>query len=108
IVCIPLGGALAAQLSARVIPVYGWRALFLVGGIIPTVLALILFKILPESPRYMASRRDRWPELIALLRRIGNNVPSDATFAETGTARTSKAGGSIRDLFAPALRRDTL
>ena len=29
IVCIPLGGVIAAELAARVIPVYGWRMLFI-------------------------------------------------------------------------------
>jgi len=62
IVCIPLGGTLAALMSAQVLPVYGWRALFILGGIIPIVLAIILFKVLPESPRYLASRRERWPD----------------------------------------------
>ena len=108
IVCIPLGGTLAAFLSARVIPLYGWRALFILGGIIPVVLALILFKILPESPRYLASRRERWSELIALLRKIGHNVPSDAAFIEAGTAQTPKSRASMRDLFVPQFRRDTL
>jgi AAHS family 4-hydroxybenzoate transporter-like MFS transporter len=75
IVCIPLGGALAAQLSARVIPGYGWRTLFLLGGLIPIVLAVLLFKVLPESPRFMASRRDRWPELIAMLRKSATMCP---------------------------------
>ena len=108
IVCIPLGGTLAAVLSARVIPIYGWRALFILGGIIPIVLALVLFKVLPESPRYMASRRERWSELIALLRKIGHNVPSDAAFVEAGTAQNPKSRASMRDLFVPDFRRDTL
>jgi MFS transporter, AAHS family, 4-hydroxybenzoate transporter len=108
IVCIPLGGTLAAFLSARVIPAYGWQALFMLGGIIPILLAVVLFKVLPESPRFMASRRDRWPELIKVLRKIGHNVPADATFIEAETAKGSKSRSSVGDLFAPALRRDTL
>ena len=108
IVCIPLGGTLAAFLSAKVLPVYGWRALFVLGGVIPVVLALALFKILPESPRYLASRRERWPELIALLRKLGHDVGSDTSFVETGTAQTRKSRASMRDLFVPDFRRDTL
>src|SRR5437879_12247476 len=87
IVCIPLGGTLAAFLSARVLPVYGWRMLFVMGGIIPIVLALVLLKCLPESPRYLASRRERWPELIALLRMLWHEVPSDTAFVEAGGAQ---------------------
>ena len=67
IVCIPLGGFVAAELAARIIPAYGWRSLFLVGGIVPLVLAAILWKVLPESPRFLAQRRERWPELTRLL-----------------------------------------
>src|SRR5262249_49649417 len=85
IVCIPLGGTVAALLSACVLPVYGWRMLFVLGGIIPIVLALLLFKVLPESPRYLASRRERWPELIGLLRKLGHDVPPDANFVEAHT-----------------------
>jgi len=77
IVCVPLGGMLAAFLSARVIPAYGWRALFLVGGFVPFLLGAILFRVLPESPRFLADRSER-------------------------------PRGVLRDLFAPALRRDTL
>src|SRR5688572_486280 len=71
IVCIPLGGMLAGELAARVIPSYGWRALFIAGGIVPIVLALILWKALPESPRYLARHRERWGELTATMRRMG-------------------------------------
>jgi AAHS family 4-hydroxybenzoate transporter-like MFS transporter len=58
IVCVPLGGMLAAFLSARVIPAYGWHALFVAGGLVPVLLGVILFKVLPESPRFLAARRD--------------------------------------------------
>jgi AAHS family 4-hydroxybenzoate transporter-like MFS transporter len=108
IVCIPLGGSLAAWLSARVLPLYGWRSLFLLGGIIPIVLAVVLFRILPESPRFMASRRERWAELIAMLRKIGHNVPADASFIEANAQKSGKSGASMADLFTPEFRRDTL
>src|SRR5262252_7466848 len=40
IVCIPLGGTIAGYLSGYVLPHYGWKQLFIVGGIIPILLAL--------------------------------------------------------------------
>ena len=108
IVCIPLGGTLAAVLSAHVLPAYGWRMLFVLGGIIPIVLALILLKCLPESPGYLASRKERWSELIVLLRKLGHSVSSDAIFVESRRADVSKSGKSMADLFVPEFRRDTL
>jgi AAHS family 4-hydroxybenzoate transporter-like MFS transporter len=108
IVCIPLGGALAGELAARVIPSYGWRALFVLGGIIPIVLAVVLWKVLPESPRYLARRRERWPELTRTMRRIGHDLPNDVEYTEAATAGTPVKSPSIASLFSPALTRDTL
>jgi len=109
IVCIPLGGTLAALLAGQVLPRYGWRALFIVGGLLPLAVAVALFKLLPESPQFLAIRRERWPELVALLRRFGQEVGADSTFVvPTAAVASAKPRGSIRDLFAPALRRDTV
>jgi len=108
IVCIPLGGFVASTLAGIVGPVYGWRALFVLGGLVPVVLAIVLWKALPESPRYLASRRERWNELTAIMRRMGHTVPDDVAYVEAASARTSTKKATIGDLFAPALRRDTV
>ena len=47
IVCIPLGGTIAGLRGAQILPRFGGRALFLVGGIVPLVLATVLMKLLP-------------------------------------------------------------
>jgi MFS transporter, AAHS family, 4-hydroxybenzoate transporter len=108
IVCIPLGGFIAAEMAAQIIPAYGWRSLFLVGGAIPLVLAVILWKVLPESPRFMAQHRDRWPELNRVLRRIGHNIPDDVTYVESSSTATAGKRATIGDLFAPFFARDTV
>jgi AAHS family 4-hydroxybenzoate transporter-like MFS transporter len=112
IVCIPLGGAIAGELAARVIPAYGWRMLFILGGVIPVVLALVLWKVLPESPRYLAKRRERWPELTKTMRRIGHNIPDDVEYTEASAATAPSAAprqsASIGSLFGPTFVRDTL
>jgi len=59
IVCIPLGGFLGGVIAGQIIPAYGWRALFVIGGLAPAVLALSLAKILPESPGYLAAPKSR-------------------------------------------------
>ena len=86
IVCIPLGGFVAAAMASLVAPAYGWRALFIVGGIVPLVLGVLLYKVLPESPRYLAGRRERWPELRHVMRRMGHDVPNDVEFIEAARA----------------------
>jgi AAHS family 4-hydroxybenzoate transporter-like MFS transporter len=106
IVCIPLGGTLAGVTGSLVLPQYGWRALFLVGGVVPLALAVLLFNVLPESPRFLARQRARWNELAALLRRLGHDVPRDAVFADA--RERSVAQASVRALLVPEFRRDTL
>jgi MFS transporter, AAHS family, 4-hydroxybenzoate transporter len=108
IVCFPLGGTLAALMSAQVLPLYGWRTLFVVGGLLPIALAIALFPLLPESPKYLAGHPDRWAELIRLLRKLGHDVPADATFVEGAAGQTGKSRASTRDLFVPRFRLDTL
>ena len=59
IVCIPLGGSLAGFIGGQILPTFGWRVLFAVVGIVPLVLAAVLLKVLPESPRYLARLKNR-------------------------------------------------
>jgi len=106
IMCIPLGGALAGLVGAQILPQFGWRGLFLVGGIVPLALAASLAKVMPESPRYLARHPKRWPELSTLLRRLGHDVSQDATFVDTTEKPVART--SPRELLAPEFRRDTL
>jgi AAHS family 4-hydroxybenzoate transporter-like MFS transporter len=106
IVCIPLGGSLAGLVGGQILPQFGWRGLFLVGGILPLVMAAALFKVLPESPRYLARLPERWPQLRALLRRLGHKVPEDAVFVDATEKAVTRV--SARELLIPEYRRDTL
>src|SRR4029453_19327796 len=46
VVCIPLGGSLAGFVGGLVLPRFGWRGLFLVGGLLPLIIAAVLLKVL--------------------------------------------------------------
>lgn len=106
IVCIPLGGTLAGVLGALILPADGWRALFLVGGGLPLVLAALLWTVLPESPRFLARHRARWPELSALLTRLGHHVGPDAEFVDSHERAVARV--TVGALLVPDYRRDTL
>jgi len=108
IVCIPLGGTLAALLAGRMLPAYGWRALFVAGGILPLAVAIGLYAVLPESPHFLVLRRERWGELAALMRRFGHDVGAGASFVDPAASDAVARRASLADVFAPDLRRDTL
>jgi MFS transporter, AAHS family, 4-hydroxybenzoate transporter len=105
VVCIPFGGFVAGLIGSQLLPIYGWRALFAVGGALPLVLGVIMLATLPESPRFLARHRERWSDLIALLTKLGHPVPTDAVFTDPAeAARTT----SLSELLVPELRRDTI
>src|SRR5688572_13063556 len=108
IVCIPLGGFVASTMTRMIAPEYGWQGLFITGGVVPLFLAAVLFKVLPESPRYLVSRRERWPELTRTMRRIGHTIPDDVEYVEVAVGGGPVQKARIRDLFAPTYLRDTV
>ena len=106
IVSIPLGGAIAGELAALLIPTQGWRMLFASCGAVSVLIAAVLWVLLPESPRYLARRRESWPALVRVLRRSGHHLPDDVVFTEPGIARSSRA--NLTSLFTGGAARDTL
>lgn len=66
----PLGASLGGFVAAWMIPEWGWRSVFLLGGILPLLLVVVLVLALPESVRYMVS--NGWPgeRIRAVLLRI--------------------------------------
>ena len=106
IVCIPLGGMLASYLAGVILPELGWRKFFVLGGVAPAALAILLLFVLPESPRFLVTRPNRWPELRKFLRRAGHDIPDGVGF--TDSTEKSAASSSLGALFAPTFQRDTL
>ena len=66
IVCVPLGGVLAGLLAVPGLPALGWRGMFIAGGIVPFALAAVLWRALPESPRFLESTAAR-PSTLGLF-----------------------------------------
>jgi AAHS family 4-hydroxybenzoate transporter-like MFS transporter len=52
----PVGSMVAGVLAAVVLESAGWRTLFIIGGIAPLLVALLYWRVLPESPAYLAGR----------------------------------------------------
>lgn len=74
IVAIPLGGALAGTVEQIVVPQYGWRSMFFIGAVVPLVLFVFLWFLMPESPKYMAQHPAQHKKLAkALNRLLGEN-----------------------------------
>jgi AAHS family 4-hydroxybenzoate transporter-like MFS transporter len=78
-----VGAALGGLLAAALIPQFGWRSVFVVGGIAPLLLVPILTLRLPESVRFLALTGRAHERVAELLTRInpGAAFVSGAQFA---------------------------
>ena len=47
-----VGGFVAGSVAALILPGWGWQGIFLVGGVVPLALLVLLFFVLPESAQF--------------------------------------------------------
>ena len=106
IVCVPLGGTVAGLAAIPLLPAMGWRALFVIGGVVPLIAVVALRRLLAESPRYLARHRDRWTELARTLRKMGHDVPTGADFVEPQSSVQDRA--PLKAIFQREILSDTL
>jgi MFS transporter, AAHS family, 4-hydroxybenzoate transporter len=66
----PLGGFLGGQIVALLLAQWGWRMIFTLGGIFPLALVPVLVLWLPESPRFLATKKNLSPRNATLLQRL--------------------------------------
>ena len=64
------GAAIGGFVALWLIPLFGWRSVFFVGGAVPLAIALAMFWALPESLQFMAVRRTRLDMLAYWLKRL--------------------------------------
>lgn len=69
----PLGLMATGQIGAWLVPVFGWKVMFLIGGIPGLFITWMVLK-LPESPRWLISR-GRLEEAEVIITKIERSVP---------------------------------
>jgi MFS transporter, AAHS family, 4-hydroxybenzoate transporter len=106
VVCVAIGGILGGIVATMILPHFGWRWLFYLGGIVPLIAAALIAKLLPESPRFLASHPKHAPELNRILTRIGYSAQEIEAFRQAPEAKAAFVPTSA--LLKGGLRRDTL
>ncbi len=93
------GGVLSGVLGAWLIPAFGWRSVFIAGGVFPLLLAPLLLAWLPESVRYLALSGHDHRRVGLLLSRISPALryPEGTRF---GIAEARPTGLPVAQLFA--------
>lgn len=79
----------------------GWRYM-LGSGIIPSALFLVALFLVPESPRWLASK-NREDEAMKILEKVNGKMAATVVMADIKKTLNEEQG-TIRELFAPGLR----
>ncbi|MBJ3815425.1 aromatic acid/H+ symport family MFS transporter [Shimwellia pseudoproteus] len=90
-----LGSAAGGLFSALLVSVIGWHGILIVGGVLPIALAIALFFVLPESPRWQV-RRQVDPQIIArTMRRITGEDYPGVTFYLDEPVQTKSSAAAL-------------
>src|SRR5580692_4370061 len=92
---ITLGSSAPGYIAAWMVPTFGWPVLFLVGGVVPLLVALCLRFALPESVKFLANRPERRGELLATARRMRGDLTLGEDTQFESTVRTGPGGGGL-------------
>jgi len=79
---ITFGGSVPGMISASLVPAYGWRLLFWIGGILPLVMAVLVWGFMPESLKFLVVNNKPRDRIVKILRAMAPNlaVSSDTRF----------------------------
>lgn len=102
-----VGAALGGLIAAALIPFFGWRSVFVVGGIAPILFVPLLMWKLPESVRFLALAGRSDEQVARLLRRAfpGVTIPAGARFT---VSEPKLAGVPVLHLFREGRTAATL
>ncbi|MCC6202515.1 MAG: MFS transporter [Gammaproteobacteria bacterium] len=102
---VALGSFIAGNVAPLLLQRFGWQSVFIVGGVAPIVLAVLVFFIVPESCQFLLERRPGDPRLARLLARLAPGI-DPATVR--GAARDRVPRQSPLMLLSPSYRTGTL
>ncbi|EIF32025.1 arabinose efflux permease family protein [Burkholderia sp. Ch1-1] len=99
----PVGAAAGGAIVGHLLPEYGWKSAFVLGGLAPLVVLPILLIGLPESLRFLASSEADAERLRAVCRML--HVPDNTPLP---TFQRLVVRAPLRDIFDSRLRFGTV
>jgi putative MFS transporter len=108
-VIFPIGLMFAGMAGYFLVPIYGWKAMFVV-GLVPSVLTIPLRWMMPESPRWLASK-GRIAEADAVVKMLENDATKRGLTLPEPVVRPLDPKATIRsdwrELFKGIYRKRT-
>ena len=94
----PLGATIGGSIAAMLLGMYGWRSVFIFGGLATAAMMVVVVRLLPESVDFLVAKRpaDALRKLNALLKRMHRpeleDLPAAPVREEAGAPKGSFAG----------------
>jgi len=94
---VTLGGAFPGFAAVYLAPTYGWQVIYVIGGVLPIVLAGLAFFVLPESLKYLVVH-DKRAAVEKLVKRLAPSASiSPATrFVIADEGKTTKSLSPVK------------
>jgi len=109
----PLGAMLTGLVATEMVPAYGWRSIFILGGGVTLAMGLVAYLFIPESLQFLFEKRP--PNALARVNRILKKLDREhltelPKVAAKPVSETSKRSiwANMAMLLKPPHRRGTL
>lgn len=110
LLALPAGAMLGGLLAAKIMPIWGWQSIYMLGGIIPLLLLVVVCIALPESLDYLTQKpTEHNKKSIETILNKFSKEPIDlkqATFANTEKNTVEPA--KLAALFQNGLAKTTI
>lgn len=103
-----LGSATGGFVSAWMLPHWGWASLLILGGVMPLVLAPLLWRALPESVEFRVSKGESSERIAQALRPLGGTFDGSTKFVLNSNAPEQATKKGVAALFGSGFLRITL
>lgn len=104
---MPLGAMLAGLTVNQLLATWGWQSLFLIGGVLPLIVAGAVVWRLPESVEFLSRKPGHHNTLRAIIKRLAPDLTElPANLGRTRPTATSST--SLSNLFKAGMWRRTL
>ena len=95
---MPLGALVGGLVSSVMIPTWGWRSVFYLGGILPLAVSLVLIKMLPESVQFLTIRGAEPQRISRIMARISPEL-GDVPVSSLISREHRREGVPVMHLF---------
>ena len=107
----PMGAMMTSVVAGYIMPEYGWRGMFMFGGVFTLTMGLVAWMLIPESLKYLFERRpeNALERVNVILSKLGKpTLTSMPTVAVEQEDKGSNLAKVVFKLLAPEHRIKTL